>query len=157
MSKLKINFRAKAQRVDGRIKVVFESLKFYKWQINKSFKDGDVLTVSVENKKSQRSKSQNNYWWGVCYPIMAEETGHTSEEIHEIMKAMFLPKKFVAVKGIEFEITKSTTKLSIGEGVEFTNKIRNFSAQELKAHIPTPCEAGFFCGRPECEVCNSKK
>ena len=60
---------------------------------------------------------------------------------------MFLPKKFIIIKGIEFEIPKSTTKLSIGEGIEYTDKIRNFASQELKANIPTPEEAGFISNK----------
>ena len=62
-------------------------------------------------------------------------------------------KKFITLKGIEFEIPKSTTKLSKGEGVEYTDKIILFANQELNIHIPTPCESGYYCGKNECEIC----
>ena len=134
-------------------KVVFENRKYFDWMIAKTFKDGEKLTLTLENTRSQRSLAQNNYWWGICYKIIAETTGHTTEEIHEIMKTMFLPKKFITLKGIEFEIPKSTTKLSKGEGVEYTDKIILFANQELNIHIPTPCESGYYCGKNECEIC----
>src|SRR3990167_5814660 len=135
-------------------KVVFENRKYFDWMIAKTFKDGEKLTMTLENTRSQRSLAQNNFWWGICYKIIAETTGHTTEEIHEIMKAMFLPKKFITLKGIEFEIPKSTTKLSKGEVVEYTDKIILFAAVELNAYIPTPCEAGFLCGRSDCPTCS---
>lgn len=150
-----LNFQAKITEENGRKKLIFSSPQYYKFMIQR-FKVGEDITVSLENKKSQRSLRQNAYWWGVCYPVIAETTGHTVEEIHEIMKQMFLPKKFLAIKGIEFEIPKSSKKLTISEGVEYTDKIRNFSAQELEAPIPTPCEAGYFCGRQDCPICNKQ-
>ena len=151
--KTELTFNATIDKKE-KAKIIFDNRNYFDFMIGKKFKDKEKVSVKVANRQKKRSPAQNSYWWGVCYPIIAETTGHTIEEIHEIMKIMFLPKKFVVIKGIEFEISKSTTKLSVDEGVEYTKKIRMFSAQELNANIPTPCEAGYFCGRKECPTCS---
>ena len=150
--KIELTFNAVIDK-NGKSKIIFDNRNYFDFMIGK-FKDKEKVSVKIENRRSKRSLAQNSYWWGVCYKIIAETTGHTPEEIHEIMKIMFLPKKFILIKGIEFEISKSTAKLSVGEAVEYTDKIRNFASQELNANIPTPCEAGYFCGRKECPTCS---
>lgn len=142
-----LTFNAKIDKKD-KAKIIFDNRNYFDFMIGR-FKDGEKVSVIVENRRSQRSLAQNAYWWGVCYPIIAETTGHTIEEIHEIMKVMFLPKKFIVIKGMEFEIPKSTRNLSVGEAVEYTNKIRTFSAQELNANIPTPEDAGFISNKKD--------
>lgn len=139
-------FNARIDKKD-KARIIFDNRNYFDFMIKK-FGDQEKVSVIIENRRSQRSLAQNSYWWGVCYPIMAEATGHTIEEIHEIMKTMFMPKKLVVIKGVEFEIAKSTTKMSIGEAVEYTDKIRNFSIQELNTNIPSPEEeAGYISSK----------
>lgn len=112
-------------------------------------------SVTIENKKSQRSGGQNRYWHKCCFPVIAELTGHTITEAKEICVKMFILPKIVEVKGKEYEIRRGTSELSVSEGVEFTDSVRNL-AVELNGYIPVPCESGFFCGRRECDICSKK-
>ena len=73
--------------------------------------------------------------------MIADETGHEPEEIHEILKWKFLPRQFIAFGGEEIEMAKSTTRLSTQEFEEFLDRIRAFAAQELCLLIPMPHES----------------
>ena len=114
--------------------------------------DGKYRMI-LEPMKSRRSNNQNAYWHGVCFPAIAELTGYTETEAKEICIKMFIPPKILNIKGKEIEVRKGTSELSKSEGVEFTDSIRQL-AVELGGYIPTPCEAGYFCGRLECKICN---
>ncbi len=79
-------------------------------------RDGPV-EIEIKRKPATRNISQNSlYWVGVVAPL-AEHTGYSSDEMHEILKAKFLPKH-VAVSDKngeivgEFVIGGSTTKLT---------------------------------------------
>jgi len=69
-----------------------------------------------------RSHSQNRFLWGVVYREIAIHTGHSEEEIHEVCKQRFLPKSFVVIEGIETEIHKSTTSLTVPEFSEYLDR-----------------------------------
>ena len=87
-----------------------------------------------------RSGRQNRYLWAVCYKILSDETGHSTEEIHDFMKSMFLPRFFITIGGKEQEVRKSTTELSTVEFEEYLMRIRVF-AGEMNCSIPLPNEA----------------
>lgn len=87
-----------------------------------------------------RSNNQNSYLWGVVYQLIAEYTGHSTEELHEAFKHMFLPRTtFLGDK--EIIANKSTTELSTSEMEEYLMRIRVWAAQELGCSIPLPNEA----------------
>jgi len=142
MPKVELKLRARVIEENGIKRLEFTNPQYYRYMLNRLNLKEDVI-VTIENQKSKRSNQQNAYLWSACYPVIAETTGHDIEEIHCLMKSMFLPKKFIEVKGIEFEIERSTTKLSIAECSEYIEKIRNFSAVELNAPILSPEEAGY--------------
>lgn len=88
-----------------------------------------------------RSNNQNRYYWSVVLGLIAEETGHTTEELHEFLKSMFLPRTFIQVGKREREIVKSTTDLSTADMEGFLTRVRVFASQELNVFIPLPNEA----------------
>ncbi len=92
--------------------------------------------------KSQngRSDRQNRYMWSVVYKIIADETGHSTEVIHDFMMSMFLPRSFITVGKAEQEVRKSTTELSTVEMEDYLMRIRVFAAQDLQCQIPLPNE-----------------
>jgi hypothetical protein len=100
-----------------------------------------VLTVTPEGRK--RSLRQNAYWWSVCVHLVSEHTGYEPEEVHDLAKKMFLPKR-VTVRGKNgrlrgrFTIGGSTTKLKTGEMAEFVERFRRWAATELGVVIPDP-------------------
>jgi len=107
--------------------------------------DGDVVVV-VRTVKAVRSLIQNAYYWGVCLKLVADHTGYTPEEHHDLAKQMFLPKSLAFTDGNgavveERVIGGSTTKLSTGEMSEFVEKFREWAASTLGVFIPNPDEA----------------
>jgi hypothetical protein len=103
---------------------------------------GEVV-VTVERKHAIRSLEQNAYWWGVCVHLVSEHTGYTPNEVHELTKQMFLPKKLCftddngVVKG-EYVIGGTTTRLNKIQFGEFIEAFRRWAAEDLGVIIPDP-------------------
>lgn len=91
-----------------------------------------------------RSTPQNKYYWSVVVKILSEETGYTTDEIHEIIKYKFLSERklFREHKGLQTFawIAKSTTILDTKEFEELMTKIREWASQVLGIWIPEPNE-----------------
>lgn len=105
-----------------------------------------MLEVTVKRLRASRSQRQNRYWWGVCVALVSEHTGYTPEEIHEIAKQMFLPRKLAVcdgngeVKG-EFVMGGSTRTLNTAEFSEFVERFKQWAAETLDVAIPDADEA----------------
>ncbi len=102
--------------------------------------DGEYIKMEYSQPTKGRSNNQNRYMWGVIYTMIAAETGHTTEEIHEFMKSMFLPREFLKVGETIQQLTKSTTTLSTTDMETYLEHIRAFAASELNLVIPLPQE-----------------
>jgi len=100
----------------------------------------DEVKVSPYKEKRDRSLKQNSYLWGVVYTMIAAETGHTTEELHEFFKMLLLDRKFMQVGKEEFMIPKSTTTLSTEEFSKYVEQVRAFAGTELGITIPDPNE-----------------
>lgn len=111
--------------------------------ILKPYKDG-VYAISIKpfGEKEARSNSQNAYYWGVIVNILSDETGYTSDEIHELLKFKFL-KSNISIKGKEYITTKSTTELTTIAAEEFFSNIRQWASIELGIYIPLPNEVEY--------------
>lgn len=100
--------------------------------------DKKTLLVRIDRETGIRSSNQNNYLWGVVYKVIAEHTGYTENDIHEIMKRKFLPPDFITWKGQEIKIPGSTAKLDKGDSFpEYIERIRAEVAS-LGIIIPEP-------------------
>ena len=105
-------------------------------------KDGEYL-VSVYPAERSRSMNQNAYYWGVVIEALSEHTGYRPEELHELMKARFLPRGKTGTFGNgildgAYVFGGSTTKLTKSEMSEYTERIRQWAAQDLDFVIPDP-------------------
>lgn len=105
-----------------------------------SQRDGKEVVVTFSSLRKVRSGNQNRFYWGICMSMIALETGHSPEEIHEWCKDAFLPRSYVTIAGVEREIAKSTTDLTTTEFEAYLDRIRAFAAQELRMNIPLPNE-----------------
>ena len=105
--------------------------------------EGQDVRVTFSQPAKSRSPKQNKYYHAVVVDMIAAETGHSQEEVHELMKSMFLPRSFVTLAGKEVEIAKSTTSLSTQEFEEYQDRIRAFAATDLNMTIPLPNEIDF--------------
>jgi hypothetical protein len=100
---------------------------------------------SLVKKRATRSLSQNAWYWGCIIDALSEHTGYTPDEMHDFLKAKFIPKKLAVcddngeIKD-ELVIGGSTTKLDKGGFVEYCESIRRWAALELDVVIPDPSE-----------------
>lgn len=111
-------------------------------QALRGMKDGEVL-VRIERLKATRSSRQNRYYWGVIVQLLAEHTGYTPDEMHEVLKAKFLPKRFAVTDGNgeirdELVIGGSSAVLNTVEFGEYCEAIRGWAAETLDVVIPDP-------------------
>lgn len=111
-------------------------------QLLRGRRDCDLELV-IERKHATRSAAQNSYYWGVVVGLLSEHTGYTPDEIHEILKAKFLPKKLAVTDGNgeirgEFVIGGTTTRLNKIEFGEFVEAVRRWAAEDLGVVIPDP-------------------
>lgn len=95
--------------------------------------DTDVRVI-IEPVKGTRSKAANRYLWGVVYPLIGASVGYSAEELHSVMKSMFLKTKRLW-RGTDITILKSTTELTTDEFGEFIEKVIK-QGNELGVEIP---------------------
>ena len=98
-----------------------KSQKWYDVQLQK-FKEGEEVTLLIHNRRAKRSEAQNRYWW-VYMTLLAQETGHTPEEIHEWAKGKFLTERIATVFGSPTRVKGSTTRLNKPEFSELIMKV----------------------------------
>src|SRR5436190_1445558 len=67
--------------------------------------------LRIEHQPPVRSMSQHRFYF-LYLGIIANETGHTVDELHAWVKAKFLPRRFAEVMVQEVEIAPTTTTLS---------------------------------------------
>lgn len=96
------------------------------------------VEVTVRRKSNKRTLSQNQYYWAVVIRLIADETGHTSDEIHEMMKRMFL-KDIITIKGEKYETVKSSCGLDTLEfSKDYIDRIRRWAQETIGVIIPDP-------------------
>jgi hypothetical protein len=98
---------------------------------------GRRVAVRIEPARKLRTLPENAYYWGVVLTMIAEETGHTPEEVHHSEPIEALRRKLSAPLGW---ITGSTTDLSTVEFEDYLTRIRAWAATFLGMFIPLPNE-----------------
>lgn len=98
---------------------------------------GRCPTCGRAEKKPPRSLEQNAYMWGVVYKTLSTETGHSIEDIHELMKHRFLGR-VMKLQDEEFIIPTSTTDLDVEQMTDYLEQIRSWALDKLKILIPLP-------------------
>lgn len=97
----------------------------------------ETYEVQIRPHKKKRSNPQNNLYWQ-WLGLLAKETGHTSEQLHEVFKRELLPRDYITLAGVEKEVAKTTTKLSTAEFTDYLEQIAAFAATELGVYLPYP-------------------
>lgn len=98
------------------------------------------IVIEIKREKKIRSLDQNAYYWGVVLKTISIDTGHTEQELHDILKA-YIPKKtipFTKKDGtvLQIPVPRSTTELSTSEFSEYIERIRAKFAMEFGIIIP---------------------
>jgi len=130
-------------------KVVFHNLDLLNsYLISLENKDVEVI---VRKKKKRRTNPQNAWYWACVVGIPAEHFGYLPDEMHDAFKWMFLKRE---CKGKPVTV-RSTTSLTTTEFSEYTEKCRQWAAEE-GINIPSPDEVDFSGKDEEIEKENNK-
>lgn len=93
------------------------------------------INVAVHHVK--RSTSQNALYW-LWLDIVADETGNSRDELHDVFRAKFLPVAEHEVLGVVVRELPTTTKLSTDQFTTYLNQIEVFCNTELGIVLPHP-------------------
>ena len=102
--------------------------------------EGKNIEVVIRERKNRRSLNLNSYYWAVAVKLLSEHTGYDKDDMHEILKSMFLRTRY-KLNGVWTDGTKSTTKLSSSEMMEYIDNVKRFASTELSVFIPDPNES----------------
>ncbi len=102
--------------------------------------------IVVQRLYANRSLQQNAWYWGVIVEAIAEHTGYTADETHDILKMKFIPKRLAVCDGNgevqdEFVVGGSTRKMTTSEFGDYCESIRQWAAETLDIDIPDPDSA----------------
>lgn len=89
--------------------------------------------VLIQEYPDKRTDNQNAFYW-LYLRVISDETGDTSNDLHELFKRKFLTPKFITVLGKEIKIPGSTAKLSKADFGEYMERI----CAECGVPIPDP-------------------
>jgi len=104
--------------------------------------EGKTVVITVGEQKKRRSLNLNSYYWAVVVKLLSDETGYDKDEMHEVLKSMFLRTRY-QIKGVWVDSTKSTTKLTHKEMSEFIEEVKRFASTTLGVYIPDPNEVEY--------------
>lgn len=100
---------------------------------------GREWRVMVKENKARRSLDQNAYYHAVVVPKCAKRCQLTEEEMHAVIKHLFLPRVQRTYRGDSWDDPASTTNLNRTEWEVFMEKIKCWAATELDGLvIPDP-------------------
>lgn len=110
-----------------------------------TFPTDTAVDIIVRKQTRQRSKLQNDYYWGVVMSMICDETGSDRDSVHEFCRRSFLRKrgKEIYVNNypdrldVRDEIP-STTELTTVQFISYTEYIKQWAAQFLGMYIPDP-------------------
>ena len=105
------------------------------------FPDGLVsVTIATTTEKAQRSLQSNKYMW-VLFTMIAEETGHTKDEAHDLLCAKFLSYQLDTVDRQTGEVTsvqvsRGTSRLTSKEHAAFLDQVIQWMGEFLGMTVP---------------------
>ena len=101
------------------------------------------LELLVKRQRATRSQQANRYYWGVVVQMLSEHTGYTPEEVHDLLKMRFIPKRLAVCNGNgviqdEFVLGGSTREMDTEEFGAYVEEICQWAATDLDLIIPDP-------------------
>lgn len=100
--------------------------------------DGRVM-VTIAPEEDRRRNRANRFYWGVVLKLMAEESGHSVDDLHELGKLRHNSKIVVdPLTGEETKIGQSTAKLSIPDFSVYLERVMLDGAEWLGITFPEP-------------------
>jgi hypothetical protein len=116
-----------------------EAHKMGLYKTMKHLKGLQIVTIKKHRKK--RSSPENRYYWGVIIKVLGDEFGYLPDEMHQVLKRLFLTyeKPNRATGEVEF-FARSTTDLTTEQAEDYYEKIRIWALSEHSILIPLPNE-----------------
>lgn len=102
---------------------------------------GCTVEIVLRKPKSKRSLDQNQWWWGVAVPLIAEELGYDRHEYEAVHYAL-VSKCFGVRQDAKLgEVpNKRSSQLTIAEFSELMEWAVRFAATEIGIALPMPGE-----------------
>ncbi len=100
-----------------------------------------VYSIEITKYKKDRTASQNKLMW-LWLGIISNDTGESSDNLHNIFKMRFLGTEKIQSMGYSIEIPKSTTKLTTQEFTDYLDKIEGL-ALSIDIRLPHPTDMYF--------------
>lgn len=98
------------------------------------------VEVIVRPERKHRSLKANAYLWGVVYAAASEWSGHDVEELHDVFKGKFLPRRQVVMPtGELLDAPGSTRELDTEAFGDYVNRVIRFLAEQ-GVHVPQASE-----------------
>jgi hypothetical protein len=99
-----------------------------------------MVTIETSTEKAYRSIQANRFMWRL-FTLIGEETGHSKEDVHDWLSAMFLSHTIDVVDKASGEVnsikvTRGTSKLSPAEHAEFLDRVILWAGEFLSLEIP---------------------
>lgn len=106
-------------------------------------REGWELEVTVRRLQATRSHAQNSFYWGVVIEQLSERTGFTPDEMHELLKAKFIPKRLAVCDGNgticdEFVLGGSTRLMDVAAFADYLDAICQWAAETLDLVLDNP-------------------
>lgn len=98
--------------------------------------------ITIERYTKRRTPSQLALYWRWLDQVVQhihEHTGQDKDDVHEALKAKFLPARIVELDGQPYEV-RSTKKLSTQEMGAYIDKVYWWATSELGLMLPLPEE-----------------
>lgn len=127
---------------DGRLKI--RNRRWFDEAIRR-FRDGAEVDVEITIRRATRSQALNRYYWGVVIHLLSEHTGYSADELHDVLKMKFIPKRLAVCNGNgeivgEYVMGGSTRRMTNREFQDYLSAIRQWAAEQLDCNIPEPHE-----------------
>ena len=139
-----MKFQIKSNVVNGNIKRNREQIK----QAIASF-EGKEIIITIDKAKKTRSNNQNNFYWGVCIPLiqsgLKDATGEFfgNDNIHyDMLLKMFAPTFDVVNvhNGLVMSRQISSSEMTTTQFCEYIMEVQKWASEFLNINIPDPNE-----------------
>jgi len=97
-----------------------------------------AVDLEIRPFEETRRARANRYYWGVVLKMMAAESGHSAEDLHEQMKMRHNSRMVADFAGDLRRLPASTTKMTVAEFSTYIEAVMLDGAEYLGLTFPEP-------------------
>jgi hypothetical protein len=100
--------------------------------------------ITIEPHADKRTLPQNALMWR-WYTIIGNEIGYTKDEMHNLLREMFLPWEEIELKGVKQKrlMSTSTEEFKTKHMSAYLDAIDRFAASDLRIILPRSSDAAY--------------